>query len=151
MLPATVERVPRHTAEFLNRRIEREIEQRVRFFADNPALIEQRLRELDREWDVERLLETNASALALTGTILGITDDRRWLALPLLVTAFLLQHALQGWCPPIPILRRLGYRTAREIEYERVALKGLRGDFRAVAESSDGAARAQQALAAARC
>jgi hypothetical protein len=82
-----VERVPRHTAEFLNRRIERDIEQRIRFFADNPALIEQRLGELDREWDIERLLETNASALAPTGTILGITGDRRRLALPFLVVA----------------------------------------------------------------
>jgi len=45
------------------------------------------------------------------------------------VTAFLLQHAVQGWCPPLPVLRRLGFRTAREIEVERNALKALRGDF----------------------
>jgi hypothetical protein len=38
------------------------------------------------------------------------------------VGTFLLQHALQGWCPPVPILRRLGYRTAREIFEERLAL-----------------------------
>jgi hypothetical protein len=31
--------------------------------------------------------------------------------------------------PPIPLLRRLGIRTSREIEIERVALKILRGDF----------------------
>ena len=49
--------------------------------------------------------------------------------LPALVTTFLFQHAVQGWCPPIPLLRRLGIRTSREIEIERVALKILRGDF----------------------
>jgi hypothetical protein len=42
--------------------------------------------------------------------------DRRWLTLPALVTAFLFQHVIQGWCPPVPILRRLGFRTAHEIE-----------------------------------
>ena len=48
------------------------------------------------------------------------------------LTALLLQHALQGWCPPLPVFRRWGVRTAREIEEERYALKALRGDFRAV-------------------
>lgn len=50
-------------------------------------------------------------------------------AVPVIVTAFLLQHAVQGWCPPVPILRRLGYRTNREQDDERIALKFLRGDF----------------------
>jgi hypothetical protein len=31
---------------------------------------------------------------------------------------------VQGWCPPIPILRRLAFRTTYEIEEERQALKG---------------------------
>jgi hypothetical protein len=61
--------------------------------------------------------------------VLGATVDKRWLTLPALVTAFLFQHAVQGWCPPLPILRRLGFRTSREIETERYALKALRGDF----------------------
>ena len=43
--------------------------------------------------------------------------------------SFLLQHALQGWCPPLPLFRRLGVRTAREIARERYALQALRGDF----------------------
>jgi hypothetical protein len=47
-----------------------------------------------------------------------------------MVTGFLLQHAIQGWCPPVPILRRLGFRTADEINRERYALKALRGDFK---------------------
>ncbi len=88
-----------------------------------------RLRELDREWDIERALEANAATLALAGAGLALSSDRRWAALPLVVAAFLLQHAVQGWCPPLPVLRRLGFRTVREIESERMALKALRGDF----------------------
>jgi hypothetical protein len=77
--------------------------------------------------------------------------NRRWLAIPIIVGAFLFQHAIQGWCPPIPVLRRMGFRTAREIEIERVALKTLRGDFREQ-ESSEGnfQTRASFALSAAR-
>ena len=41
----------------------------------------------------------------------------------------MLQHALQGWCPPLPLFRRLGFRTQEEIARERYALKGMRGDF----------------------
>ncbi len=126
-IPMSAHRVPQHTRESINEEIRREAEARVRYYADHPGEIEDRLDELDREWDVERLLETNAAAL--TGTILGIAVDRRYLLLPLAVTAFLLQHAVQGWCPPLPILRRLGVRTAREIETERYALMALRGDF----------------------
>ncbi len=49
--------------------------------------------------------------------------------MPLLVSGFLFQHAIEGWCPPVPILRRLGFRTSYEIDEERQALKALRGDF----------------------
>jgi len=34
-----------------------------------------------------------------------------------------LQHGLQGWCPPLPLLRRLGIRTRGEIDREKYALK----------------------------
>jgi hypothetical protein len=66
-------------------------------------------------------------------------------------TAFLFQHAVQGWCPPVPILRRLGYRTAREIDDERAALKALRGDFGPIGPGAgDRDTRATHALQAAR-
>jgi len=44
------------------------------------------------------------------------------------VQSFYLQHSIRGWCPPLPLLRRLGYRTPMEIEQERAALKALRED-----------------------
>ena len=125
----TIDRVQRNTDPAINRRIEAATGGRIRRCAGNPAAIERRLRALDREWDIERVLETNASLIAFAGVVLGAERDRRWLVLPALVTAFLFQHAVQGWCPPVPMLRRLGVRTSREIEIERVALKILRGDF----------------------
>jgi len=147
----TVNRVPRHTSLEINRRIQRETEDRVLELAANPGAIPHRLRELDEEWDIERLLEANASVLAFTGAALGAFVDRRWLAVPLIVGGFLFQHAIQGWCPPIPMFRRLGFRTAREIDIERVALKTIRGDFR-TAETNDWDAKsiAAHALSAAR-
>ena len=129
MMPTTIDRVPLNTAQAVNDRIERATGERLRRCSGNPLQIERRLRELDREWDVERVLETNASVVAFLGLALGAGVNRRWLLVPVAVTAFLFQHAVQGWCPPLPLLRRLGVRTAREIEIERVALKTLRGDF----------------------
>lgn len=125
----TIDRVQRNTDEAINRRLEAQAGARIRRCAGNPLAIDRRLRELDREWDIERVLETNASLIAFAGVALGAGRGRHWLVLPALVTAFLFQHAVQGWCPPIPVLRRLGVRTSREIEIERVALKILRGDF----------------------
>jgi hypothetical protein len=131
MIPSTVERVPLHTAEHVNEQIRRQTEERVaRIAAAGPAAVERRLAELDREWDVERTLEANAATAVLVGVTLGATVDRKFFFFPAVVAGFLLQHAVQGWCPPLPVFRRLGFRTQTEIEEERYALKALRGDFR---------------------
>lgn len=113
--------------------------------AQGRAAIDDRLRELDGESDVERLLEINASILALAGLSLGVLADRRWLALPGVVLPFLLQHGVQGWCPPLPVMRRLGIRTRAEIDAERVALKILRGDFEGLGHAGPGAVRPRAA------
>lgn len=145
MLPSTTERVSSQTDHAINQRLRHEAENRIAYFAVHPEGIDARLDELDREWDVERTLEANASTLAFTGVVLAATVDRRWLAVPAVVTAFLFQHATQGWCPPLPILRRLGFRTASEIEQERHALKALRGDYARVQGATDKAAAALHA------
>ena len=94
---------------------------------------------------MERWLETNASALAFTGTILGLLVNKKFFAIPCLVLPFLFQHAVQGWCPPVPVLRRKGVRTRREIDAERYALKALRGDFSPVQANGDSNAAARAA------
>lgn len=149
----TAARVEKHTDEMVNARIHRQTEANVAYYARRLDEIEQRLNELDQEWDVERAIEANAACLMLFGLGLGIFWKKA-LVLPMVVGSFLLQHAIQGWCPPVPVLRRMGVRTQREINQERYALKALRGDFEAVSnkdeqdgDSLDRAARAVDASA----
>ena len=142
------ERVPAHTDPEVNQRIERETLCNVLFYSSHSEQIPKRLQELEKEWDIERAIEANAATLAFLGTALAAVHHRRWLALPALVTGFLLQHAIQGWCPPVPVLRRLGFRTAYEIEVERQALKALRGDYDRVSKGNEGAAGALEAARA---
>ena len=143
---STLNRVPAHTDEEINRRIRAETERRLAYYETHKDEISERLVDLNREWDIERTLEANASTLAFAGVVLGSTIDRRWLALPAVVTAFLFQHAVQGWCPPLHILRRMGFRTADEINQERFALKALRGDFDRLHEASNKLAAIWQAV-----
>jgi hypothetical protein len=126
-----MDRVRRVGSKEVNRRIDEEIQENIQAFTHKDAeAIGSRIRELEKEWDIERAIEANASSLALTGLALGAFVNRRWLLLPAAVAGFLLQHALQGWCPPVPVLRRLGFRTRQEIDREKSALKALRGDYR---------------------
>lgn len=128
LLPS--DRVREQTAPEVQARIDAETHHAILRYADAEiAVIDARIAELDREWDIERVLGLNAASLAALGLTLGVASDRRFLALPAVVLAFFLQHQLQGWCTPIPLFRRLGYRTAREIAREKFALKALRGDF----------------------
>lgn len=112
-------RVAAHTSREVNQRIADVTRGRLLRIGDDQQAIARRLLELDQEWDIERTIEANASTIALAGTVLGLTVHRGFFALPFAVACFLLQHALHGWCPPIPVLRRLGFRTCREIEDER--------------------------------
>jgi hypothetical protein len=130
-LSATADRVNNHTPEEINERIRRATEASIEYHQNHPELIEQRLQELNEEWDIERALQTNASALILGGSLLGLFVNRLFFSIPLGVSGFLLQHALQGWCPPLRLLRQNGYRTAMEIEMERHALQAIRGNGKA--------------------
>lgn len=129
----SADRVRANTSEEINRRLDRELEARVRGYEQKGvAEITKRIDELDREWDMERLLETNASAIAFTGLMLGVTQSKKWLIVPGIVLPFLFHHAVQGWCPPVPIFRRLGVRTREELDREKYALKVLRGELREI-------------------
>jgi hypothetical protein len=124
------ERVRANTSAEINWRIDQQIEENVRLYANRPKdEIARRIWELEQEWDIERVLEFMAAAFSLTGTFFSLARDRRWILLPGVVLSFLLLHAVQGWCPPVPVLRRLGVRTREEIDRERYALKVLIGDF----------------------
>jgi hypothetical protein len=139
MVPATTTRVEQNTDDAINDRIRRQTQRNIAYFAGlGSREINRRLEELDREWDVERTLEANAASLSLLSLGLGAIVNRRFFLVPAFVGGFLLQHAIQGWCPPLPVLRRLGIRTAKEIDAERYALKALRGDFKNLPEQEQG-------------
>ena len=121
---SSLDRVRSSTASHVNEEIDLQTDLNIHHYkGKSRAEILDRIQMLDKEWDIERVLEVNASTLALTGLILGLTKNRKWLFLPSLVLPFLLQHGLQGWCPPLPLLRRFGIRTRGEIDREKYALK----------------------------
>lgn len=118
-------RVAQNTPAKTNDQLQRRLHEHIEYYRKHPEEIQARMKELNREWDIERTLEVNSSALTLTGLLLGATVSRKWLILPIAVQAFFLQHAVQGWCPPLPVLRSMGVRTIQEIESERHALQNI--------------------------
>ncbi|NLF29593.1 MAG: hypothetical protein GX591_01755 [Planctomycetes bacterium] len=146
----TADRVMDHTPAEINDTIELLTRARIADIADRMDAIEQRLHRIDHEWDIERALESNAAIITLLCLTVG--RRRRLLRyLPIAVAGFLLQHAVQGWCPPVSVFRRLGVRTMREIDRERYALKALRGDFDDIDKDADPCTRTNAAVNAADC
>lgn len=109
---------------------------------DTSLRVDNRIAELEKEWDVERSVELNAAILAIAGTALGVLVNKRWFALPVLAAAVLAQNSIQGWNPLIPLFKRFGFRDKKEINREKYALKALRGDFKRIGTDSDKAYRA---------
>jgi len=109
MIALTNGRVENNTDPASNERIRDEIRQTVAHYETaNLQEITYRLAELDQEWDVERVLELNFSGVVLMGLTMGTLSSRKWRVLPVIAACFMVQHVLQGWCPPLAILRRLG-------------------------------------------
>lgn len=124
------DRVKEATPSSVNDKIETDTWRRVGSYADKSSdEISARIKVLNKEWDIERYLGVNMSTLALIGLELVYFVHINWLLLPAIVLAFFFQHAVQGWCPPLPILRLFKIRTSKEIEQEKYALKLMRGDF----------------------
>lgn len=123
MMQSTYDRVRKSTPDSINQKIDQKTQQNIQYYSmQNEMVIKSRIKELDREWDIERVLALNASLFALSGVILGATVSKKWLILPTVVTIFLAQHAIQGWCPPLPLFRKTGIRSRKEIDKERYAL-----------------------------
>jgi hypothetical protein len=83
------------------------------------AIIE-RLHKLDRELDVERAL---IGAFGIVGGLSRAFGGKKvWSRVLRFQALFSVMQAFVGWCPPVVVLRRAGFRTAREIAAERAAL-----------------------------
>jgi len=130
MFPPTTRKVYIHTCTSINDVIrDRTVESLNSYKDSSNEIISQRIRRLNYEWDTERVLEAGAALAVIASTILGLRHNRLWFLVTGAAGVFLLNHALQGWCPALVLLRRLGVRTAEEIFNERTVLKMMRGDF----------------------
>jgi len=128
------DRVREHTAPSVNRRIDRATEGSVDACVNSgPEAVRQRLAALDYEWDVDRALMVNFAVVGGAAFAVGLT---RYASTPIwarrrtgflsffgVQLGFLLLHGVVGWCPPASLFRRLGFRTQREIDAERGALR----------------------------
>jgi hypothetical protein len=142
-------RVRSNTPPEILRQIEAQIARNVRYYAAQPReIIAQRIDELESEWSIERWLELKTSTIGFTTLLLALTRNRAWGILTCAALGFMLLHALQGFDPPLPLLRKMGVRTRGEIDRELYALKALRGDFPATSATGSAAALNERAEAA---
>jgi hypothetical protein len=128
------DRVRHHTGASANERIDSftrwKVDEAVRGGRD---AIVRRLTELEKEWDIDRVLMLNFALLGGGGFFAGARRRtfwkslNRWQVLTTVQLAFLALHATVGWCPPVALFRRLGFRSSREIESERRALERALG------------------------
>jgi len=128
------DRVREHTLAAVNQRIDLVTRASSdEAIAGGPAAMASRLEKLDREWDVDRALITNFAIAGGAALLTGLTryassppflpKRKGWLYFFGAQLGFLLLHGTVGWCPPLPVMRRLGVRTQREIEAERRVLR----------------------------
>ena len=145
--PRSRDKVRRHTPDRLNHKIDQAMMKRVmRFASRSREEIDTRIAELDREWDIERFMETGAGTVALGGVALSNVRSRKWLVLTAATLGLLLQHSLTRRSAPLRAFRAFGIRTRREIDAEKYALRMLRGDFDRITNAGEGTHRAIEAL-----
>ena len=94
-------------------RIRRQLQVNVAYYARRLDLIEERLRDLEREWDVERVVAVGAGVATLAGLVLGIFK-KKWALLPVGAAALLIAHSADGCCDRLPVLRCLGPGLPRD-------------------------------------
>jgi hypothetical protein len=130
--PRAWDRIRARSSPDVNARIDRDAALRLAKARSEPtAELLRRLAELDYEWDVDRALMANFAILG--GMSFGVGMSRQkpwrrrnpWLLLFGTQLGFLLFHAVAGWCPPLPVFRRLGFRTQKEIEVERQCIERI--------------------------
>jgi len=127
--PPKNDRIREHTSEASNRRIDLQTRAAIAEALESRERIQARLAELDREFNVDRVLMLNFAILSSVNASLAMRSLRRrgrlggWGLVFFSQLGFLAYHAIWGWCPPLPVFRRLGFRSSREICAERVVLE----------------------------
>jgi len=117
------DRIRQNTPERINNKIDAQTRDNIiKYSSDGEQAVRKRIRQLDREWDIDRAVILWASGVLSIGVFLATRVNRKWLALPGVVAGFLGYHAIKGWCPPVSLFRRLKFRSRKEIDAERYAL-----------------------------
>jgi hypothetical protein len=115
------------------------------------AEITARLKQLEKQWSIERALEATAATFTVIGVGLAAIDGKTWLLLAGAGAMLSAANAANVWCPLAPVFRYLGLRSATEIQMERYALKLVRGDFESIVEAlQDQSADAESVMDAVR-
>lgn len=118
------DRIRNHSPKSFTKAIDRKTESIVQSTIEKGSrAIYERLDALDKEWDIDRAIMLLFSSVVLAQLATAVKKKNgNWLLGPLIQTPFLLLHATFGWCPPMPVLRKLGFRTRFEIQAEREEL-----------------------------
>lgn len=118
------DRIRNHSPKSFNKAIDKKTDAIMESTIQQGSLaIKERLKTLDKEWDIDRalMLLFSGGVSAQLATAMG-KKNKNWLWGPLIQSSFLMLHATLGWCPPVPLLRKLGFRTRFEIQAEREEL-----------------------------
>ena len=111
IIPPTTKKAAFHTCSKINQDIRNKTICCVNTYKNSgEAVLSDKIDKLNQEWDTERVLETNAASVVLLSSIRGYKKKKCcW---------FLLT-----------VIRKLGVRTAEEINQEKTLFKLIRGDF----------------------
>ncbi len=130
ILPPTSQKVFLSTDPLVNAEIKKQTIKNLNVYKNCSAEeLTDRIWQLGQEWDTERVMEVTASVFLIVTSLLGVKIRRLGFILTGAAGLFMLQHALHGWCPPLPMIRKWGVRTAEEIANEKMVIKTMRGDF----------------------
>ena len=105
MCKNTTKKVQYHTNNIINDKIRNNTLNCINTIKDAGSIaLSCKIDKLNDEWDTERVLETSAASFVLAGSVMGYKKTKcSCFLFTGMVGAFLLQHALHGWCPPLPI------------------------------------------------
>jgi len=102
----------------------------IRIAESGHEAIEQRLRSLDSEWSIGRLVKAASGVLILGGLALTLLVNPWFGLIPALGGLVLAQYLIMRHSWLGEMFGAFGFRSSVDIDHERIALKALRGDFR---------------------
>jgi hypothetical protein len=112
------------------------IEARIAYYSRHPEEIDERLAELNREWDSMKVAVVASAGISLVGLAVALSRGSKRALIPLaVIQGVLLRQTISPSTCNQSALSRIGIRHRREIEAERVALKAVRGDFQSLPDT----------------